>query len=133
VTPWKWAVVTDTPGAYHLSTIDSRTGETEPPRPSDTIYKLPTDLALMAAKRTPLGQAYLDWSSYPLLTEQMDTSDPHHPLTAVTFADVRYFYNVLSTKDSSGKGSLAGTVVLDMDAPEGSRIVETTFGGTPQN
>ncbi len=133
VTPWKWAVITDTPAAYHLSTVDTRSEETEAPLPSDTLYKLPTDLALLAAKRAPLGRAYLDWSSWPVLTEQMDNSDPHHPLTAVTFADARYFYNALPTSRSNGKSSLAGTVLLDMDAPEGSRIVATTFGGKPQN
>lgn len=132
VTPWKWAVITDTPEAYHLSTVDTRNGETEPPRPSDTVYKLPADLAILAAKRTSLGQAYLDWSSFPVLTEQMDDTDPHHPLNAVTFADARYFYHVLPTSDASGKSSLSGTVLLDMQAPEGSRVVETTFGGMPQ-
>lgn len=133
VTPWKWAVITDTPDAYHLSTIDTRTGETDPPRPSDTVYKLSPDLPLLAAKRSTLGRAYLDWSSFPILTEQTDNSDPHHPLAAVTFSDARYLYNVVPTATSNGSVSLSGTVLLDMQAPEGQRVVQTTFGGKPQN
>jgi inner membrane protein len=131
--PFLWSVVTDTPGAYHLSTLNTRTGQADSTHPADTVYKSPTTLPILAAKRTPLGRAYLDWSMYPILTETLDNSDPHHPLTAVTFSDARFMYNVLPTESRTPKASLSGTVLLDMQAAEGNRIIETTFGGRKQN
>ncbi len=130
--PFTWSLVTDTPAAYFLSTVDTRTGLFEPAVPADTLYKLPATLPVLAAKRSPLGRIYLDWSPYPVLSETPDTSDPNHPLTLVTFADARFLYKVLSM-DGRQNPPIAGSVLLDMQAPEGQRIVETRMGSKPQN
>ncbi len=130
--PFLWSAVTDTGDALHLSTLHTRTGETDPSHPSDTLYKPPASLALLAAKRSPLGRIYLDWSMYPVLAETPDATDPHHPLTLVTFADARFLYTTFLLRDQT-HAPLSGSVLLDMQAPEGQRIVETTFDGKKQN
>ncbi len=133
--PFTWHIVTETPAAYQLSTVDSRTGTAEPVSPSDTIYKPPPTLPVLAAKRSPLGEVYLDWSMYPVLTETPDNSDTNHPLVQVQFSDARFYYNVgpLHGKpDRTGQPPLSGTVLLDMAAPEGQRVVETRMGGGVQ-
>ena len=133
VNPFAWRVVTDTPEAYLLNTINTR--QPAPDAPSLTVYKPSGTLPILAAKRTYLGRIYLDWSQYPVLTEQPDTTDPNHPLTAVTFADARFFYNVSFFHGIPENGQpppLSGTVLLDMTAPEGQRAVETRMGSRLQ-
>jgi inner membrane protein len=135
VDPFRWRVVTDEGDRYQLNTVNTRTGLVDQTMPADTIYKPATTLALLAAKRSYLGTIYLDWSSYPVLTEAPDNSDPNHPLTAVTFSDARFFYNVSFFRGRPENGSappLSGTVLLDMNAAEGQRVIETRMGSRVQ-
>ena len=131
ITPFAWAVVTETPEAYQLSTWNTHLGTAEPPVPADTLNKPPESLTLLAAKRSELGRDYLDWSMFPVLTETPDNSDPHHPLAQVTFADARFLYDV-SFLHGREHAPIAGTVLLDMQAPEGQRVLETRFNGKLQ-
>jgi inner membrane protein len=124
--PFTWHLVVDTPGFYQLATVNTRTRIIEPPQPADTLYKPATTLPLLVAKRTWLGQIYLDWSQYPVLSESADTSDPTHPLAVVTFSDARFLYKTI-LMDGRTHTPLAGQVTLDMQAPEGSRVVETSM------
>jgi inner membrane protein len=130
VNPFEWHVVTDTPGAYLLSTVNNRS--TEDPVVTDTLYKSASTMEMLVAKRTYLGRIYLDWSQYPVITELPETDDPHHPMTAVTFSDARFYYNSSLFHGRPENGAppvLAGTVLLDMTAPEGQRVVETRMAG----
>ena len=131
IDPFRWSLITETPAAYQLSTVSSRTGEFDLASPSDMLYKPSTTLALLAAKRTYLGRIYLDWSMYPVLSEAPDTSDPNHPLTVVTFEDARFLYNT-SFMRGRDHAPLSGSVLLDMAAPEGERVVETRMNGAIQ-
>jgi inner membrane protein len=129
--PWLWSAVAESPGLYQLATIHTNSGTVDPPRPSDTLYKPPTTLALLAAKRSFLGRVYLDWSMFPVLVQTPDTSDPNHPLTRVTFSDARFRYNT-SLMQGRDHPPLSGWLLLDMNAPEGDRVLETVFDGRPQ-
>ena len=123
--PYVWSTVAETPSVYQLGTVNTRSGLAEALRPADTIYKPQNSLALLAAKRSYLGRVYLDWSSWPVLAEEADSSDPNHPLTIVTFADARFLYAPVMR---GGKVPLSGSVLLDMSAPEGDRVVEIRMG-----
>ena len=132
INPWLWSTIAETPATLQLATIDTRTGMALPSTPSDTLYKAPTSLALLAAKRSTLGHIYLDWSMYPILSEAEDHADPAHPLTRVTFADARFLYDTL-LMEGRAHPPLTGTVLLDMQAPEGERVVETKLGSREQH
>ena len=125
-------MIVDTPGFYQLAEINTRTAEIAPPVPSDTLYKPAATLPILAAKRSPLGRIYLDWSQYPVLIESTDTSDPYHPLSVVTFSDARFLYDSFLLKGRTHP-PISGTVTLDMQAPEGQRVVETDMNGKPQH
>ena len=86
---------------------------------------------MLVAKRSDLGRVYLDWSSYPVLTESPDNSDPNHPLTLVTFADARFLYDTSLFKGREHP-PISGSVLLNMQAPEGQRVVETRMNGSLQ-
>ena len=131
VNPFIWHIVTETPAAYQLSTLNTSTGITEPSSPADMLFKPAVSLPILAAKRTFLGRIYLDWSQYPVLSEAPDNTDPNHPLSAVTFADARFLYNV-SLLRGRDHPPISGTVLLDMEAPEGERVISQTLDGRAQ-
>ena len=117
VNPYRWHLVIDTPDFYQLNTADTLAGALSVPSPDDVFYKPPPTVAALAAKRSPLGEAYLDWSSYPLVTDTtsatQDPTDPH-ALSTVTFRDMRFLYDTVFLKGRSS-APLTATVTLDAD------------------
>jgi inner membrane protein len=67
------------------------------------IAKPPQTPAILAAERSYLGRAYLDWAGYPLVTESSEGDD-----TVVLFRDLRFGYPQLH-RDTI----LTATVQLD--------------------
>ena len=91
VNPFRWHSVVETPDFFQVGTVDTLTGQVATTEQEDLFYKPPETRATLAAKRSPLGHAYLDWSSFPLVTqESLPTSDGQ---TVVTFRDLRFLYN----------------------------------------
>ena len=135
--PFQWHTIADTPTLYQLSTIDTWSGTVQPSEPSDTLIKPPETLPLLAAKRTDLGRIYLDWSMFPVLNElpvpPSPDADPTHPLTQITFADARFMYNTFLLRNAQAHPPLSGSVTLDMQSPEGQRVVTTQMDGHQQN
>jgi inner membrane protein len=129
--PFTWSVVAETPALYQLATVNTRSGVAASSALTDTLYKPATSLPLLVAKRSDLGRVYLDWSMFPLLSQAEDTTDPHHPLTRITFEDARFLYST-SLLNGREHPPLSGSVLLDMQAPEGDRVVETLFDGRRQ-
>jgi inner membrane protein len=67
------------------------------------------------AKQSWLGEVYLDWSQYPLVTEQPRSSDPDDTgLTTVTFRDLRFLYDV-PLMTGREKTPLSGSVTINED------------------
>ncbi len=89
VNPFRWHFIVETADAYQLGVADTLTGAVTV-TPDDLLYKPPTTLATLPAKRSWLGEAYLDWSSYPLVTDIGPDGDG---LTEVTFRDARFMYD----------------------------------------
>ncbi|ADW70606.1 metal-dependent hydrolase [Granulicella tundricola] len=131
IDPFTWHIVADTPDHYQLSTLDTHTQHFDPTEPSDTLYKPAITLPLLAAKRTGLGRIYLDWSQYPILIEAADTTDPNHPLAVVTFTDARFLYNTFLVQGRT-HAPINGQVTLNMQAPDGQRVIETRMGNKIQ-
>ena len=93
--------------------------------PAQIIYKPPTTLATLVAKRSWLGEVYLDWSQYPVVTE---TGTDPDGLTTVSFRDLRFLYD---TPFFSGreKTPLSGTVYVNADR----RVVRMEMDGHVQH
>ena len=127
VNPFVWSTVTDTPATYVLGTVDTRTGTMLPTSTSDTIYKEEVKLAILVAKRSDLGQYYLDWSMYPVITDTINGLDVNHPWEDVTFKDARFMYDVFG-RNLREKPPMVGTVTLDMAQSEGQRVIDMTMG-----
>lgn len=124
VNPYRWSVIVETPDFYQLATVDTLNDTVETSKESDIFYKPPTTLYTLVAKRTWLGQVYLDWSSFPLVT-QTDTT--YEGLTTVTFRDLRFMYDIsfLSGREDP---PLSGKVILNADR----RVVKMEMDGRVQ-
>ena len=116
INPYKWHITVETRDFYQIAEADTLQGTLPNPTSNDLFYRSPTTLATLAAKRSPLGEVYLDWSQFPLVTETTSTTGPYDPaaLSTVTFRDLRFFYDVAFMKGRS-KPPLTGTVTLDSD------------------
>jgi inner membrane protein len=106
--PYRWHLVIDTPDAYQLAFANTYMN-TLNATPDDLLYKPPTTLATLPAKRSWLGEAYLDWSSYPIVTDIGPDGDG---FTEVTFRDARFMYDT-SLMHGRTKPPIGATAYLD--------------------
>jgi inner membrane protein len=126
--PYKWAVVVETPDAYHLLTSDTLRGIATESPDRDVIYKPPTTLATLAAKRSFLGEVYLDWSMYPVVEQ---TGVDQDGTATVVFRDLRFMYGTFLSGGelrSRARPPLSGKVLVDADR----RIAEMEMSGRVQ-
>jgi inner membrane protein len=130
--PFRWHTVAETPGFYQIATVDSlrSTVATDPEK--DIFYKPPTTLDTLVANRTWLGDVYLDWSSWPLVTDVGLAVPVHAPAGApewneVTFRDLRFMYNTTLMQGRSNP-PLSGAVFINADW----RVERIELGGRAQ-
>jgi inner membrane protein len=129
ITPFRWHIVIESPQFFQLASVDLLTNSLTV-SPGDIFYKSPTTLATLIAKRSWLGEAYLDWSQFPLVTDSGHSSDPDPglaALTTVTFHDLRFMYDVSFLKGRE-QPPLSGSVSINAD----HRIVAMEMDGRPQ-
>ncbi len=115
--PFRWYGVVETRNFFAQTTVDSLLPDVDPdgrlrlrPKPEETA-------ATLAAKRSYLGRAYLDWAQYPVTeTELVEGSDPGY---VVRFRDLRFDY-----PDTTRRSVLTAGVRLD----ERLRVVSESFG-----
>lgn len=114
VNPFTWHGVVDTRDFYQTAEVNSRTGEMDDTENGHTYYKPEETPITLAAKRTRLGQVYLDWAAYPMI-ETLQEPDGGWE---VRFYDLRYAF--------PGRSStvLGGYVLLDKNL----RVVEERMG-----
>ena len=109
INPYRWHTVVETPAAFTGADVNSRTGTFD--TGTETIYAKPAvSLATLAAKRSWLGQIYLDWSSFPLVTDagsaaevhpELDLSPAESALRVVQFSDLRFRYDTLGMRGTA--------------------------------
>jgi inner membrane protein len=130
ITPYKWHVIVETPLDYRLAVADTL-GGTVTTTPGDVFYKPPTTISTLVAKRSWLGEVYLDWARFPLVTEQPKSDNPDDPdeagLTTVTFRDLRFMYDVPLIAGRT-KAPLSGAVTINEDR----KVVRMEMDGRAQ-
>jgi inner membrane protein len=125
INPFRWQTVVETPRFYQISSADTFNNTIPTDDQAQIIYKPPTTLTTLVAKRSWLGEVYLDWSQYPVVSE---TGTDPDGLTTVSFRDLRFFYD---TPFISGreKTPLSGTVYVNADR----RVVRMEMDGRIQH
>ena len=106
VTPWRWHALIETDTTWQTAEVDSRRGIVESDPRTNSLFKPPLTPAIDAARRTRLGQVYLDWSQWPVVRDVGQRAVPGNPLpdipaqrpwTTVEFSDLRFAYPYLHT------------------------------------
>ena len=115
-TPFVWSAVVETKDFFAVTPVDSLTPEVDPKGQMNIRYKPEETPVTLAAKKSYLGQVYLDWAKYPITeTEELSTPRPGY---LVSFHDLRYEYADLSRRPLT-----AGVLVDKTD-----RVIQEFFG-----
>jgi inner membrane protein len=111
VNPFAWAGVVETPNFYAKVPIDSYTTSLDQLDRALILYRPAQTSVTLAAKRSPLGRAYLDWSRFPLLTTEASPEQGY----VVRFQDLRFDYPAIGLllAQSRERPPLSADVVLD--------------------
>jgi inner membrane protein len=121
VNPWRWHAILETPNYYRTVEINTLTGAIDSDSNADILYKPESTPATEAAKRTLLGQVYLDWSSWPVVRDlgqapvpgiEPPKLPPDRTWTTVEFSDLRFSYAFLGAESHRPPAGLSGWVYI---------------------
>lgn len=121
VNPFRWHAILETPDFYETAEINTWTDYIDSDSQRDVLYKPVDTPAVEAAKRTPLGQVYLDWGTWAVVRDVgqepapgMDPPKllPNRTWTTVEFTDLRFDYPFLGTRDQPARSALSGWVYI---------------------
>jgi inner membrane protein len=121
VNPFRWHAILETAGYYQTAEVDTWSGEIVSDPHQDVIYKPAATVATEAAKRTLLGQVYLDWGTWavvrdvgpePVAGMEPPHLGPNRNWTTVEFSDLRFAYSFLGAGRASGSSPLSGWVYI---------------------
>ena len=121
VNPFRWHAILETENFYQTAEINTHAEIIESDPHRDVLYKPNATLAIEAAKRTPLGQVYLDWGSWAVVRDMGQFPIPgmaspqlgaNRAWTTVQFTDLRFDYSFLGTGQAKGQTPLSGAVYI---------------------
>ena len=109
INPYRWHALVETPTSFTGADVNARTGTFD--TSTETIYAKPAvSLATLAAKRSWLGQVYLDWAKFPLVIDagtaaelhpELDLSPAESAMRVVQFSDLRFRYDTVGLRGSA--------------------------------
>jgi inner membrane protein len=109
--PWRWHALLETETTWQTAEVDTHTGIVDSDPRINSLFKPAETSATQAARRTRLGQVYLDWSQWPAVRDMGPQTIPGQPppnfpatrpWTAVEFSDLRFAYPFLGTSRIGG-------------------------------
>jgi inner membrane protein len=121
VNPFRWHAILETEEYYQTAEINTLSGEIDSDAHRDVIYKPAATAATEAAKRTLLGQVYLDWGTWAVVQdvgqEPVPGMEPpklsrNRTWTTVEFYDLRFDYPFLGVGRTPGRQPLSGWVYI---------------------
>jgi inner membrane protein len=121
INPFRWHAILETEEYYQTAEINTLSGEIASDPRQDVLYKPSATAATEAAKRTLLGQVYLDWGTWTVVRDVGQEPAPgmkppqlarNRTWTTVEFYDLRFDYPFLGTGRSPGQRHLSGWVYI---------------------
>jgi inner membrane protein len=121
INPFHWHAILETAEYYQTAEVNTRTGEIASDPRRDVIFKPRATTATEAAKRTPLGQVYLDWGTWAVVRDIGPVAAPglappqvaaNRQWTTVEFTDLRWDYSYLGAGRVTARNPLAGWVYI---------------------
>jgi inner membrane protein len=138
INPFRWHAIVETADFYQTAEIDTRTGSVDSDPTQDVMYKPADTPAVEAARRTLLGQVYLDWGTWAVVRDVgqepvagMDPPSlpPGRTWTTVEFSDLRFDYAFLPARSSARRTPLGGSVYI----VDGKDSAGEAMGGREQH
>ena len=131
VNPYRWHAILETPRYYQTAEVNTL----HPDSPAaivsdaqtDVIYKSADTAAVQVAKRTLLGQVYLDWGAWAMVRDAGQVAVPgiappdlprERTWTTVEFSDLRFDYSFLRRARTGSQAPLGGWVYIVDDREE---------------
>lgn len=140
INPFLWHTVAETPAFYQLGSADTRRSVFDTGPAHDLFYKSTINPAIAVAKSTRLGQVYLDWSSWPLITDlgpnpppgTTPSAAPNAPPvpTEVLFRDLRFLDSAGLGDSSRSNPPLSARAFVDLTPPAGPGLVAAYIGNS---
>ena len=130
--PYRWHTVVETPQYYQMATVDTLRSTVATYPEQDLFYKTAPTPAKLAAERSWLGRVYLDWSSWPVVTDIGPSAAISAPAgtqdwNTVRFMDLRFLYDT-TLMQGRRDPPLSGTVFVDAE----DRVARMELGGHVQ-
>jgi inner membrane protein len=127
INPFRWHAILETPGFYQTAEVNTHSGTIDTDPQDDVIFKPEDTPAIEAAKRTFLGQVYLDWGTWAVVRdmgqdpiEGVDPPQlpPNRKWTTVEFSDLRFAYAFTGRGRARPPSGLNGWVYIIDDHEE---------------
>jgi inner membrane protein len=124
VNPFRWHAILETDNTFQTAEINTRTGSIDSDPQQDVLFKPAPTPVTESAKRTFLGQVYLDWGRWavvrdvgqePIAGIGPPNLPPNRTWTTVQFNDLRFAYPFLGasrTSPNSASSPLSGWVYI---------------------
>ncbi len=127
INPFRWHAVLETSSFYQAAEVDTRSGAIDSDTQSDVMFKPEDTPAIEAAKRTFLGQVYLDWGTWAVVRDMGQEPiegvpppqlSPDRKWTTVEFSDLRFAYAFTRGGRARPPSGLSGWVYIIDDREE---------------
>jgi inner membrane protein len=128
IDPFHWYGVVETPAFFALASVDSLAPEVDPEGSLEIRYKPEETPVTLAAKKSYVGRAFLDWAQYPI-TETEALQSPQQG-SIVLFQDLRYAGIPRSLTGRRSRGGLSKAVEIDQNLQVVGDVYDTANGQT---
>ena len=137
VNPLRWHAILETPGYYQTAEVNTRTGTIDCDPQTRRALQAHDTPAVEAAKRTFLGQVYLDWGTWAVVRDMGQIARarrrPARPAPAAhvdhrRFTDLRFAYAFSRGGSSTPVSGLTGWVYIVDDRDDAGE----SMGGREQ-
>jgi len=126
IDPFHWYGVVETPAFFALASVDSLAPEVDPEGNLEIRYKPEETPVTLAAKKSYIGRAFLDWAQYPIT--ETEPLQPPQQGSIVLFQDLRYAGIPRSLTGRRSRGGLSKAVEIDENLHVVGDVYDTAKG-----
>ena len=132
VNPFRWHALLETARFYQTAEVNTHTDAIDSDPQDDLMYKPDDTPAVEAAKRTYLGQVYLDWGTWAVVRDMGQEPiegipppqlPPGRTWTTVEFSDLRFAYAITGTGRARPPSGLGGWVYIIDNRDDGGEAM----------
>ena len=134
INPFRWHAILETADFYQTAELNTHSNTIDSDAQNDVLYKPADTAAVEAAKRTFLGQVYLDWGTWAVVRDvgqqPIDGVDPPQlppnraaNWTTVEFTDLRFAYAFTRAGRARPPSGLSGWVYIVDNREDGGEAM----------